>query len=123
MADIVSGAGTTKGALYFHFASKDELAQFIIAEQHRLSIESVQALLATSGLQQALYVGDDLTDEDVFRLKQPGLFTVHVDEGSETIDSAAQWRLHGQPEVERLLDWLVTALRPQSGTAADRERR
>ncbi len=84
---------------------------------------AVQALLATSGLQQALYVGDDLTDEDVFRLKQPGLFTVHVDEGSEAIDSAAQWRLHGQPEVERLLDWLVTALRPQSGTAADRERR
>ena len=47
MADIVSGAGTTKGALYFHFASKDELAQFIIAEQHRLSIESVQAISAT----------------------------------------------------------------------------
>lgn len=66
---------------------------------------AVQALLAAAGLAQALYVGDDLTDEDVFRLPQPGLFTVHVgrDEGS-----AAQWRLHEQRDVETLLDWLVT---------------
>ncbi|TSD47432.1 TetR family transcriptional regulator [Rhodococcus sp. KBS0724] len=48
MSDIVEGAGTTKGALYFHFASKDELAQFVIAEQHRMSIESVQSISATS---------------------------------------------------------------------------
>ncbi|MGG7099885.1 ScbR family autoregulator-binding transcription factor [Rhodococcus sp. 24CO] len=48
MSDIVEGAGTTKGALYFHFASKDELAQFVIAEQHRMSIESVESISATS---------------------------------------------------------------------------
>ncbi|MDI9913682.1 ScbR family autoregulator-binding transcription factor [Rhodococcus sp. IEGM 1379] len=48
MSDIVAGADTTKGALYFHFASKDELAQYVIAEQHRMSIESVQAISATS---------------------------------------------------------------------------
>jgi AcrR family transcriptional regulator len=35
IADIAAEAGVTKGALYFHFASKDELARAVIAEQHR----------------------------------------------------------------------------------------
>ncbi len=65
---------------------------------------AVQALLASAGIAQALYVGDDLTDEDVFRLPHSGLFTVHV--GREA-GSAAQWRLHEQRDVARLLDWLV----------------
>lgn len=33
IAEILSTAGVTKGALYFHFRSKDELAQGILAEQ------------------------------------------------------------------------------------------
>ncbi len=68
---------------------------------------AVQALLAATGLSQALYVGDDQTDEDVFRLAQPGLFTVHV---GAAADSAAQWCLHDYQEVARLLDWLVAEL-------------
>ena len=68
---------------------------------------AVQALLATAGLRQALYVGDDQTDEDVFRLPQPGLFTVHVGDDER---SAAQWRLHDQQQVIRLLDWLLQAM-------------
>lgn len=73
MADIVSGAGTTKGALYFHFASKDELAQFIIAEQHRLSIESVEAISATgrSPLEQLIMLTHEMArqivDEPIVR--------------------------------------------------------
>lgn len=35
IADIASAAGMTKGALYFHFASKDELARAVIEEQHQ----------------------------------------------------------------------------------------
>ncbi len=65
---------------------------------------AVQALLSSVGIARALYVGDDLTDEDVFRLPQPGLFTVHVGRDN---DSAAQWRLPAQRNVARLLDWLV----------------
>ncbi len=68
---------------------------------------AVQALLAATGLSQALYVGDDQTDEDVFRLAQPGLFTIHV---GAAADSAAQWCLHDYREVARLLDWLVAEL-------------
>lgn len=33
LSDIVKEAGVTKGALYFHFASKEELAQVLIDEQ------------------------------------------------------------------------------------------
>lgn len=33
LGDIVKEAGVTKGALYFHFGSKEELAQALIAEQ------------------------------------------------------------------------------------------
>lgn len=35
IADILSKAGVTKGALYFHFPSKDELAQEVLASQNR----------------------------------------------------------------------------------------
>ncbi|GAA2047553.1 ScbR family autoregulator-binding transcription factor [Leifsonia soli] len=35
IADIAAEAGVTKGALYFHFPSKDELARAVITEQHR----------------------------------------------------------------------------------------
>jgi len=33
ISGILKEAGVTKGALYFHFASKDELAQAVLAEQ------------------------------------------------------------------------------------------
>ncbi|MFI6652196.1 ScbR family autoregulator-binding transcription factor [Streptomyces sp. NPDC050529] len=33
IADILTKSGMTKGALYFHFTSKDELAQAVLAEQ------------------------------------------------------------------------------------------
>lgn len=49
LGTIVEIAGTTKGALYFHFKSKEELAQAIIGEQHVISIASVDAIAATGG--------------------------------------------------------------------------
>ena len=33
LTDIMSRAGVTKGALYFHFSSKEELARAVVAEQ------------------------------------------------------------------------------------------
>jgi AcrR family transcriptional regulator len=52
MADICVAAGLTKGALYFHFASKEALALAVVDAQH----------------QRAIALGDELLHSD-----QPGL--------------------------------------------------
>ncbi|AMM19517.1 hypothetical protein AX769_04400 [Frondihabitans sp. PAMC 28766] len=45
---IADEARVTRGALYFHFKSKQEIANAVIAEQHRLSREDAERALATS---------------------------------------------------------------------------
>ncbi|MFC8589836.1 ScbR family autoregulator-binding transcription factor [Streptomyces atroolivaceus] len=35
LSEIATAAGTTKGAIYFHFRNKDDLAQIILAEQQQ----------------------------------------------------------------------------------------
>ncbi|MCC6528521.1 MAG: trehalose-phosphatase [Polyangiaceae bacterium] len=62
-------------------------------------------LRALEGASTALYVGDDVTDEDVFALDQPGrLFTVRV---GASRSSAARYYLRDQSEVDALLAKLV----------------
>ncbi|WP_329494833.1 ScbR family autoregulator-binding transcription factor [Kitasatospora herbaricolor] len=46
LSDIVARGGITKGALYFHFASKEALARAVIARQHQLSVNAAERLLA-----------------------------------------------------------------------------
>lgn len=46
IAGIVESIGVTKGALYFHFSSKEGLAHALIGEQHRRSIAAVDAIAA-----------------------------------------------------------------------------
>ncbi|MFO0611865.1 MAG: trehalose-phosphatase [Polyangiaceae bacterium] len=57
----------------------------------------------------ALYVGDDVTDEDVFELDQPGrLLSIRV---GESKSSAAKYFLRNQREIDTMLELLGT-LRP-----------
>ncbi|MGF7122756.1 ScbR family autoregulator-binding transcription factor [Rhodococcus sp. AG1013] len=44
LAEIVALSGITKGALYFHFRSKDDLAGVVIEEQHAISMNAVVAI-------------------------------------------------------------------------------
>lgn len=75
--------------------------------------DAVVALRERLGVEVALFVGDDVTDEDVFRLAAPGkLVGVRVGASRR---SAADWFLRDQREVDGLLEWLVT-LRPRPGT-------
>jgi len=54
----------------------------------------------------ALFVGDDVTDEDVFELDQPGrLLTVRIGESKR---SAAAYFLRDQREIDKLLARLAT---------------
>jgi trehalose 6-phosphate phosphatase len=66
------------------------------------------ALLALRAIEQAdiaFYVGDDVTDEDVFKLNQPGrLLSARV---GESLSSWASYFLRHQTEIDRLLAKLV----------------
>ena len=45
IADIAAAASVTKGALYFHFASKDDIALAVIGEQHARALAAGAAVL------------------------------------------------------------------------------
>jgi trehalose 6-phosphate phosphatase len=67
--------------------------------------DALQRLMASEQAEVALYVGDDVTDEDVFRLDKPGkLLTVRV--GAAQF-SAARYYLRDQQEIDTLLAQLI----------------
>jgi trehalose 6-phosphate phosphatase len=69
--------------------------------------DAVRWLVARLGCEGALYVGDDVTDEDAFKVGEPLVFGVHVGKGP----TLAPWRLASQQDVDRLMELLV-AMRP-----------
>jgi AcrR family transcriptional regulator len=46
LTQVSQAAKVTKGALYFHFQSKEDLARAVIEEQHRIVLADGQAILA-----------------------------------------------------------------------------
>jgi trehalose 6-phosphate phosphatase len=74
--------------------------------------DAVVALLARLDLDVALYLGDDVTDEDAFAIGPPRVVGVRVGRGRRT---AAPWRIAGQEQVDELLEILVAlrASRPR----------
>jgi AcrR family transcriptional regulator len=48
LTDIAAAAGVTKGALYFHFSSKDELASAVIEAQHAAAARSAASMVVTN---------------------------------------------------------------------------
>jgi trehalose 6-phosphate phosphatase len=67
--------------------------------------DALLELRALEAADTALYVGDDVTDEDVFELDQPGrLVSVRV---GQSRSSSAAYFLRDQAEIDRLLSRLV----------------
>jgi trehalose 6-phosphate phosphatase len=64
-------------------------------------------LLELTRAEAGLYVGDDATDEDVFRLHQPDLLTIRVGR-DET--SLARYYLRAPSEMPRLIEALIAAI-------------
>lgn len=62
---------------------------------------AIRYLLDLSGCSRGLYVGDDVTDEEVFRLDGDHLLTIRVGTRGS---SQARYRLRKQSEVARLLE-------------------
>lgn len=76
--------------------------------------DALLGLRRTERADTALYLGDDVTDEDVFELDQPGrLLTVRV---GESQSSAATYFLRDQKEVDRLLARLVALRQKRSSS-------
>jgi trehalose 6-phosphate phosphatase len=71
---------------------------------------ALQALMKAHGFGKALFVGDDDTDEDVFRLQDPRIFSLRV---GVKRSSLAQAYLRDQKEVETLLSILLQG--PRAG--------
>ncbi|MCF3184610.1 TetR/AcrR family transcriptional regulator, partial [Streptomyces polychromogenes] len=64
LSDVVKHAGVTKGALYFHFPSKQALARTLVDEQFQVS-EGVPETVEDPGLQTVI----DLTHQMAFGLR------------------------------------------------------
>ncbi len=74
--------------------------------------DALRGLLKRLELEAALYLGDDVTDEDAFAVGEPLVLGVHVGPGR----SLAPWRLDGQAGVDELLRLLVALRRPGGGS-------
>ncbi|MET0593467.1 MAG: trehalose-phosphatase [Polyangiaceae bacterium] len=76
--------------------------------------EALMELRAMAEADTALYIGDDVTDEDVFELDEPGrLLTVRIGASRK---SAAAYYLRDQREIDTLLATL-TDIRQEKGSA------
>ncbi|HVL74535.1 MAG TPA: trehalose-phosphatase [Noviherbaspirillum sp.] len=65
---------------------------------------ALEALMRDCGARCALYIGDDVTDEDVFRLRRPDILTVRI---GRSQDSAARYYLNHRVDLIALLDRLL----------------
>lgn len=64
ISDILDRAGVAKGALYFHFATKDEVARAVIERQHEIARAGSNAILATPrpAIEHMVLVSIDLAE-------------------------------------------------------------
>jgi trehalose 6-phosphate phosphatase len=77
---------------------------------------ALEELRAREGADTAVFVGDDVTDEDVFELDRPGkLLGIRV---GQSRSSAAPFYIRNQLEVDALLERLV-ACRAEKGDRWD----
>lgn len=72
---------------------------------------ALERLMQASDARHALYVGDDVTDEDVFRLRRHDVLSVRIGPGD---DSAADFFLKRQSDIVLLLDELASRLEAAS---------
>jgi len=68
---------------------------------------ALEALMRHLACQRAIFVGDDITDEDVFSLGNPDVMGIRVEKDPQ---STAGFCLQGQNEILRLLNNIITLL-------------
>ncbi|KZF06150.1 MAG: ScbR family autoregulator-binding transcription factor [Rhodococcus sp. (in: high G+C Gram-positive bacteria)] len=62
LTTILQHAGVTKGAMYFHFSSKEELAHAVIDAQHGMAMEGAQLVAAhsDSAIETLVFVSQEM---------------------------------------------------------------
>lgn len=80
----------------------------LLAEDASNKGSALERLIDISGARNTIYVGDDVTDEDVFRLKRRDVLSVRIERAS---DSAAEFFLPQPRDILLLLDELIARLR------------
>ncbi|GFE60719.1 trehalose-phosphatase [Geobacter sp. AOG2] len=69
--------------------------------------EALVAAMDIFGLKRAIFFGDDVTDEEVFRLRNVDVFGIHIGEDDQT---AAPYYLSKQSELTGLLNSMIGIL-------------
>jgi len=69
---------------------------------------ALEQLMTMTQANGAIYVGDDITDEDVFRLRRRDLLSIRIEHAPH---SAAEFHLPASKDIQRLLDELIQRLR------------
>ena len=82
--------------------------------------EALTTLLQQEHCERALYVGDDASDETVFRLRSPSILSVRVEPDDS---SAANLFLNGQQDVARLVTELERIIAPADSPRSSDPRR
>lgn len=82
----------------------------LLAGDARNKGSALARLIEISGARNTIYVGDDVTDEDVFRMGRTDVVSIRVEASS---DSAAAFYLPQPRDILRLLDELIARLRAQ----------
>jgi trehalose 6-phosphate phosphatase len=82
--------------------------------------QALTALLAQSHCDRAFYVGDDASDEAVFRLHSPAILSVRVEPDEA---SAANLYLKGQHDVAQLVSELARMIVPEDSKSPPHARR
>jgi trehalose 6-phosphate phosphatase len=80
----------------------------LLAEDRCHKGSALLRLMEFSGARQAIYVGDDVTDEDVFRMHHPDILSIRIEHGQ---DSSAELYLPESGDILRLLEELDAVLR------------
>lgn len=99
LAQVAEASGVTKGALYFHFPSKDDLAAAIVAEQNRVVWESSEKIFAE---------GHSMLGTMILATQSFGLNLVHLPVVRAGVRLTTESTAYGTRVVEPYQDWIST---------------
>ncbi|WP_072803425.1 ScbR family autoregulator-binding transcription factor [Rhodococcoides yunnanense] len=110
LSTILAHAGVTKGAMYFHFSSKEDLAKAVIDEQHRMAMDGYEAVVAhvPTALDALILVSQEMARQLVVEPVARGGMRLTLEIGS--IEGSVQ-----QP----YLDWIAGIRALASRAAAE----